>query len=411
MGETVELAIVGAGSAGLSLSHELMSANIDHVVLERGKVGQTWRKRWDNFCLIIPNWTIRMPGGNYTGDDPDGFMPRDDIVSHLDAYAGSFRAPVREGVSVSRVGAGLDGGFRLLTDAGEIHARQVVMACGGFQKPFLPLAVQQFPASVHLVDTEGYTSPGALPPGPVLVVGSGQTGCQLAEELRLAGRTVYLACGRAGWFPRRLDGIDTLKWIVQTSFMDVTVNDLPSPAARNLANPQMSGQAGGHDLNYRTLQAMGVQLTGRLEGVQDGIVHFAGDLAESVAFGDARYADIRALITKSATERGVAVPQMPVAPPFVADPPLSLPLASLAAVVSTTGFRPDYAGWVDFPDALDAMGYPLQQDGTSTVVEGLHFMGVHFQRKRQSATLWGVGEDATVLAERIVAGSRKQAAL
>ncbi len=185
--------VVGAGQAGLSLSHELCQGGIDHVVLERGRVGGTWRGRWDSFCLVIPNWTVRLPGGAYRGGDPDGFMPRDDIVAHLEWYARSFGAPVRGGVNVSALDVDDDGGFLLRASSGGIRARQVVLASGGYQTPHRPPAAAQLPASLHVIDAEGYTNPGTLPPGPVLVVGSGQTGCQLSEELIEAGRDTYLA--------------------------------------------------------------------------------------------------------------------------------------------------------------------------------------------------------------------------
>jgi len=234
-------------------------------------------------------------------------------------------------------------------------------------------------------------------------VGSGQTGCQLAEEISEAGREVFLACGRAPWIPRRLEARDTIAWINDTPYFDAKLSDLPSPSARLLANPQMSGRSGGHDLNYRTLQAQGVQLLGHFTGVADGRAHFADDVAESVAFGDGRYAQICELIRKACAARSVRAPEMAPPPPFIADTPESLTLSDVGTVIFTSGFRPDYASWVRFPQAFDDDGFPIQQDGSSTTVPGLHFMGVHFQRKRKSATFLGVAEDATVLAETLSA--------
>jgi len=407
MKPAVDVVIVGAGQAGLSLSHELAAAGVDHIVLERGRVGETWRGRWDSFCLVIPNWTVQLPGGRYRGDDPDGFMPKSEIVSHLVGYAESFRAPVREGVTVTALEPGDNGAFLLRTSAGEIRAREVVLASGGYQKPHRPPAAAQLPTSVHAIDAEAYANPTALPPGKVLVVGSGQTGCQLAEEIYEAGREVYLACGRAPWIPRRLEGRDTIAWINETPFLEVKSADLPSPRARLLANPQTSGRQGGHDLHYRTLQAQGVQLLGHFIGVTDGRAHFAPDLAESVAFGDARYADICQLIRNTCAAGSVRAPEMAPPPPFVANAPETLDLTGFGTLIFTSGFRPDYASWVRFPEAFDDMGFPIQQDGSSTIVGGMHFMGVHFQRKRKSATLLGVAEDATVLAETISAGVRQ----
>jgi putative flavoprotein involved in K+ transport len=403
MSERLPLVVIGAGHAGLSLSHELAREDVEHVILERGRVAQSWRTRWDSFCLVTPNWTVQLPGGTYDGDDPDGFLPRDDLVAHFERYATSFSAPVREGVAVSSLRPHDDGGFVLDTSEGQLRADRVVLASGAYQKPFRPHGAADLEPGIYAIDAEGYTSPDALPPGRVLVVGSGQTGCQIAEELRATGRDVVLACGRAPWGPRRVQGRDLLAWVLSTSFQDQTVADLPSPMARLGANLQLSGRDGGHDLNYRTLQAAGVTLAGRFLGADgDGVV-FAPDLAESVAFGDARYADIGHLLVEAAANLGVDVPELPAPPPFVADPLLRIPTRDLAAVIFTSGFRPDFTSWVHFPTAFDEVGFPVQTDGESTVVPGLFFIGTHFLRKRKSATLFGIAEDAQVVAERLAA--------
>lgn len=294
--DAVEVVVVGAGQAGLSISYELTRAGIEHVALERGQVGQTWLSRWDSFCLVIPNWTIKLPGGDYQGDDPDQFMPRDEIVAYLARYAASFGVPVHTGVEVHGVELAPEGGFRVRTSAGAVSARHVVLASGGYQRPHRPTAASAFPDSVVALDADGYTNPEALPPGPVLVVGSGQTGCQLAEELVESGRDVFLACGRAPWLPRRIGDRDLFAWMADTGIMDATVADLPDPSARLIATPLASGHDGGHDLHYRTLQASGVTLLGHLIGVDDNTARFASDLAESVTFGDARYAEVCTLI-------------------------------------------------------------------------------------------------------------------
>jgi len=402
MVERVTVAIVGAGQAGLSLSHELTLAGVDHVVLERGSVGESWRRRWDSFRLVVPNWTVHLPGAPYDGDDPDGFMPKDEIVNFLDRYAQSFSAPIRTGVEVTAVEPLEDGTFKLRTSNAEIQAREVVLASGGYQRAHRPAAAHQIPVdSVLAIDAERYTNPSALPEGDVLIVGSGQTGCQLAEECFEAGRKVYLACGRAPWTPRRIEGRDVLGWILESGFYETRLAELPSPSARLLSNPQFTGHGGGRDLNYRTLQSLGVELAGRFAGVEDGRVRFAPDLHASVAFGDARYAEIRQLIAARCAARSVPAPAMPDPPAFEAEPPESVDLGRVGAVIFTTGFRPDYTSWVAPSNAFDEAGFPIQVDGSSTVVPGLHFMGVHFQRKRKSATLFGVAEDAAVLAEHM----------
>jgi len=399
LGES-RVVVIGAGQAGLAVSHELSGHGIDHVVLERARVGQTWRGHWDSFCLVTPNWTMDLPGFPYAGDDPEGFVPRDEIVGYLERYALSFGAPVRGGVRVDSLEPGSKGRFLLRTSAGDLEAESVVVCTGAYQRPHRPAAAAGFPPRVHAIDTEGYRNAAALPPGKVLVVGSGQTGCQLSEELHEAGRDVFLACGRAPWVPRRPGGRDIVSWLRETTFFDLPLSELPSPAARLGANVQNTGARGGHDLHYRTLQTMGVNLLGRLAGVEGHRAYFADDLAESVAFGDARYADIRRLLDDQLAASGLAAPELPDPPPFHADPPRELDLDDLGVVIFTSGFRPDHARWVRFP-AFDATGFPLTQNGASSVVPGLYFCGVHFLRKRKSSVLFGVGEDAAIVAQTI----------
>ena len=306
--EHVDVIIVGAGQAGLAVSHELNAAGVDHVVLERGRVGETWRRRWDTFCLVSPNWTLQLPGRPYSGPDPDGYLPRDEIVATLEDYAGSFGAPVREGVTVTGAESSPDGGFILHTTAGDLGSRALVPATGGFQRPHRPAAADTLPIGLPQMDVDDYRSEAALPPGRVLVVGSGQSGAQISEELREAGREVVLACGKAPWVPRRLGGRDIVWWLAKVGFFDQTVETLPTPAARLIANPIATGHGGGHDLHLRTLQAMGVTLTGHFLGMEGGLAHFAPDLHESAAWGDQRFRDVMGLIQRFATEHGLEVP-------------------------------------------------------------------------------------------------------
>ncbi len=394
--------IIGAGQAGLALSHELTDAGVEHVVLERRRVGETWRGRWDSFCLVTPNWTMDLPGFPYDGDDPQGFVPRDEIVAYLERYAASFKAPVQTGVEVHGVDAAPGGGFRLQASSGELLASQVVLATGAYQKPHRPPVAMSFPTRMLVIDAEDYTNPAALPPGRVLVVGSGQTGCQLSEDLHLAGREVFLACGRAPWGPRRLAGLDIVDWLKRTTWFETPLSALPSPQARLVGNIQLTGRDGGRDLNYRVLQAMGVRLVGHLEGVEGGKARFAADLPDSVSFGDQRWADVCKALREQLPAAGYEVPELPVPPPFTADPLLEIDLDGFGAVIFTTGFRPDYARWVNLP-AFDEWGFPIAVDGASTVVPGLHFVGVHFLRTRKSSLMFGVGEDAALVARSLAA--------
>jgi len=400
MAEVVDVLIIGAGQAGLAVSHELTALDVEHVVLDRGRVAQTWRDRWESFCLVTPNGTIRLPGAAYAGDDPDGFMRKEEIIRYFERWADSFRAPVREGVTVTSLEAADDHGFRLRTSAGVFRARSIVVCSGAYQRSYRPSRGPS--VGVAELDAGGYVNEAALPPGKVLVVGSGQTGCQLAEELHEAGREVVLSCARAPWVPRRLDGRDAVFWLIDTGFFDQPVDALPSPAARLVANVQLTGRDGGHDLNYRVLRDVGVALSGRFLGSEDGRLHFASDLADSVAFGDARYADLRTLILDHCARNQLEAPDLPDPPPFDPAAPERLELDGVGAILYTSGFRPDYASWMQV-DAFDEMGYPIQENGASPTIPGLYFCGVHFLRKRKSSLLVGVGEDAAIVADSIAA--------
>ena len=399
--EHVDVIIVGAGQAGLAVSHELRAAGVEHVVLERGRVGETWRHRWDTFCLVTPNWTVRLPGRPYNGPDPHGFMSRDEIVASLEDYAGAFAAPVREGVTALRVESSPDGGFIVHTTTGDWSSHALVLATGAYQRPHRPGAAGTLPAGLPQMDVDVYRNEGALPPGKVLVVGSGQSGAQISEELHEAGRQVVLACGKAAWVPRRLGGRDIVWWLAQSGFFDQTVGTLPTPAARLAANPMATGHGGGHDLHLRTLQAMGVTLTGHFLGAEGDRAHFAPDLQESAAWGDQRFHELMDLIKRSAAEHGLELPPIVEPEIFTAHGPEWLDLSGFGIVIFAGGFRPDYRSWLPWPDAFDELGFPLQQDGVSTIVPGLFFVGVHFLRTRKSSLLLGVGEDATIVSRQV----------
>ena len=396
----IPVIVVGAGQAGLATSSELTKADIEHVVLERGRIGQTWRGRWDSFCLVTPNWSVQLPDGHYDGPDPDGFMPRDEIVSYLQRYAAG--APVCENVSVDSIEA-LDGGFVLGTSAGELRAGSVVLATGAYQRPHRPAAADTLPADLFQIDVDDYRNEETLPPGRVLVVGSAQSGCQIAEELHEAGRDVVVACGRAAWAPRRFGGRDLVWWLVETGHVEARVESLPGPEARLFGNIVATGHGGGHDLHLRTLQAQGVVLAGHFLGAADGRAQFAPDLAETVASCDERHMQFMSLVRELVAERGLDDPGIEDPEPFEEDAPEELELSDFGAIVFAGGFRPDYASWLPWPEAFDEQGFPIHVDGASTVVPGLYFVGVHFLRKRKSSLLYGVGEDAALVAGQIAA--------
>jgi putative flavoprotein involved in K+ transport len=397
----VPVVVVGAGPAGLATSCELTKSGVEHVVLERGRIGQTWRDRWDSFCLVTPNWTVMLPEGHYEGPDPDGFMPRDEMVGHLERYASDIRAPVQETVAVTSLEKTREGDFVLETSDGDFRAGAVVLSTGAFQRPHRPANAAGLPPRLLQIDVEEYHNEQALPPGTVLVVGSGQSGCQIVEELHEAGRDVVLACGRAPWVPRRVGDRDFTWWLLESGFLDVTVGSLPSPEARLFANVLATGHGGGRDLHLRTLQARGVVLAGHFLGSTGTHVRFAPDLADSVAWGDERYAQFTDLVREVVEKHGLDLPEIEEAPPFEPEAPEELELSELGAVIFAGGFRPDYASWLPWPAAFDELGFPIHDEGASTVVPGLYFVGVHFLRKRKSSTLIGMGEDAAIVAGRI----------
>ena len=393
--------VIGGGQAGLAASRELRELDVEHTVLERGRAGQTWRDRWDSFCLVTPNWFVQLPGQAYDGDEPDGFMPRDEIVAYLERYASD--APLQEGVEVHALERDRHGWFVVHTSSGDLQARAVVVATGAYQRPHRPAAAATLPDDVAQLDADDYRTEDALPPGRVLVVGSGQTGCQITEELHEAGRDVVLACGRTPWAPRRIGDHDLVWWVLETGFLDGRVESLPAPAARLAANVVTTGRAGGHDLHLRTLQQAGVTLTGRFLGANGREARFAPDLGESLAWGDERYADLMRLVRGLVSERGLDEPALPDPEPFDARAPERVDLRDVGCVLFTSGFRPDYGSWLSWPQAFDELGFPVHEDGESTEVPGLFFLGVHFLRKRKSSLLGGVGEDAAIVARRVAA--------
>ncbi len=396
MERLVDVAIIGAGQAGLATSWYLGEAGVDHVVLDSGRVAETWRsRRWDSFRLITPNWAIGLPGIAYAGDDPDGYMSRAELIAFFESWAASFNPPVVANTHVAQLEAASNEGFVLTVGGEQVRARSVVVASGGYQKAHRPAGAESLPAGLHQVLSEDYRNPDALPPGNVLIVGSGQTGCQLADELHEAGRKVFLACGRCPWVPRRVGGRDIVWWFKESGFFDRTPDKLPSPAARLVGNPQTTGHEGG------TLHATGVELLGRFLGADGSTLHFADDLATSVDFGDARWADVRGWIDQLCARTDVPKPAYDIPPPMRIKTRTDIDLVreGIGTVIWTSGYRPEY-GWVKFP-IFDEMGFPIQVDGR-TAVPGLYFVGVHWMRKNKSAILYGVGEDAEIVARHIV---------
>jgi putative flavoprotein involved in K+ transport len=404
---TVNVAIVGAGQSGLAMSWFLRRAGRDHVVLERRPtLGGGWQDHWDDFRLVTPNWTSSLPGFPYDGDAPDAFMSRDEIVTRVARYAEVVDAPVQLQTEVGRLSARPHGGFVLETNQGKIEARQVVVATGGFHMPRVPALSAAIPGRVVQIHTHEYRNERSLAPGGVLVVGSGQSGIQIAEELRAAGRPTFLSLGSAGWAPRRYRGRDLFRWLAEIAVRgsDVgvpfpTVDRLPSPKARLAANPQLSGHGGGHDVDLRQMAADGLTIVGRLEGSDGECLHVAPGISEALAQADRFFPDRFKPLIDAFIERAAIAAPPDVRTRSTFEPPeidrLDLADAGISTVIWATGYRLDYR-WLDLP-ILDEMGFPRQTRGVAEV-PGLYFLGLLWQHSQASATLVGPTIDGPVVA-------------
>jgi putative flavoprotein involved in K+ transport len=409
---TAETVVVGAGQAGLTMSFFLREAGREHIVLDRREtLGGGWQDRWNGFRLVSPNWTTGLPGFDYDGDDPDGFMPRDAIVDRMRRYADEIDAPVRLGTTVRRLGTLDDGGasrFRLETDAGSIEAREVVVATGSFHGPRIPKVSTAIAPRVRQLHSHEYRQASDLPPGRVLVVGTGQTGVQLTEELRGAGREVILSVGHCGRVPRRYRGRDVFWWLRRLAEESASgrrglpsVDQLPDPRARTACNPHLSGHAGGHDTDLRKFAASGVWLVGRLDGADGERVRFAAGLQENLRFADTFFDDRFRPGCEALIERmGLDLPsddREPFAFPVPEIEELDLAAEGVSTVLWTSGYAMDF-GWIDLP-IVDEMGFPKTSRGVSEV-PGLAFIGSLWQFNLASANLVGVALDARHLAEQ-----------
>ena len=408
---SLDTVVIGAGHSGLIMSWHLQRAGRDHVVLDRREtLGGGWQDRWDGFRLVSPNWTTGLPGFAYDGPDPDGFMGRDAVVGRMREYASVIDAPVQAATTVQRLATGGAGNrrFRLETSQGPLDADEVIVATGAFHQPRIPPAAAGLAPRVAQIHAHHYRNPADLPPGGVLVVGSGQTGVQLTEELAAAGRDVVLSVGRCWCGPRRYRGRDFFWWVRQLVDRGPefgatlpTVDELPGPRAKFACNPHLSGHDGGHDTNLRQMALDGITLAGRFVGGDGEVVRFAPDLADSLRFADEFFdARFRPIMDALAERAGLDLPpderEWPTHEPAELTE-LDLSDAGISTVLWTTGFAPDY-GWLDLP-ILDEFGVPRHVRGASEV-PGLTFIGLLFQHDNASANLAGVARDAAYLAAR-----------
>lgn len=410
----IDTLVVGGSQAGLAMSRCLAERGVEHVVLERGRIGERWRsERWPSLRLLTPNWQSRLPGFRYAGDDPHGYMTRDELVAFLEAYARSFAAPVEAGTTVLSVAPGAQGGYRIATDRGAWAARRVVVATGHADRPAVPRFASALPAAIRQVVPTAYRGPDDLPPGGVLVVGASATGVQLAEEIHRSGRPVTLAVGRHTRLPRRYRGRDILAWLDALGVLDERADQVHDLAA-SLAQPsfQLVGRPDHATLDLAVLQAMGVRLVGTAVGVEAGRLELCADLGAATLKADAKLARLLAridrFIERAGLESEVAPPE-PIAPVVPAPAPTSLDLAAagIATVVWATGYRRAYP-WLAVP-VLDERG-EIRHRGGVTPAAGLYVLGLRFQRRRNSSFLDGVGTDARELADHLVASRLAPAA-
>jgi putative flavoprotein involved in K+ transport len=405
MREQHETVIIGGGQAGLAMSYHLSRRGREHIILERRRVGERWRsERWDSLRFQLPNWALELPGKAYSGSDPDGFSHHPDVLRFVLDYAEEIRAPVRTGIEVTGLKQS-EGkrSYTLDTTEGTIEAQTVVIATGPFQRPLIPSCSNEIPSSVYQTDATHYRNPDQLPPGSVLVAGSGNSGCQIADELQHSGRRVFLAISRHNRAPRRYRGKDLIWWYENLGRFDVNIDSFPG--RRYPPTVIMTGIGGGHDLDARHLAAAGVTLVGRIRGVSGGKLALADDLTEILAASDKSHAGfIAAADTLAATPalRSGLKPKEEIAPPSPLRPDefltLDLRKENIGTIIWATGHCFNF-DWVKIP-ILDDKGTPVQQRGV-TACPGVYFLGLHWMHTFRSAIFPFVGRDAAYLAEHL----------
>jgi putative flavoprotein involved in K+ transport len=396
--------VIGGGQSGLAMSYCLKARGIDHLVFERHRAGHEWREsRWDSFCLVTPNWQCQLPGFPYPGSDPHGFMKKDEIVGYIEAYAKSFDPPLREGASVTALRRNPAGRFELSTTLGDFTADQVVVAVGGYHLPTIPRMAERLPADIVQLHSSQYRNAQALPEGGTLVVGSGQSGCQIAEDLHLAGRRVHLCLGGAPRTARFYRGRDVVDWLHDMGYYDMPVHEHPlHERVRAKANHYVTGRDGGRDIDLRKFALEGMRLYGRLTALHGTKLEFAADLRRNLDQADAVAESIKTTIDKFIQAKGIAAPEepryTPVWQPEREPAELDLAQAGIRSIIWSIGYRSDYR-WIEVP-VFDGKGYPSHQRGVTTV-DGLYFLGLPWLYTWGSGRFSGVARDAQHLAERI----------
>ncbi|MGK5114101.1 MULTISPECIES: flavin-containing monooxygenase [unclassified Geodermatophilus] len=403
----VPVAVVGAGQAGLAVSRLLTEADVDHVVLERGRAAEHWRSaRWRSLRLLTPNWMSRLPGWRYAGPDPAGYMSAREVADYLSAYAVASRAPVVEGAAVESLRPA-PAGYRIATAAGHWTTRAVVVATGWSDLPSVPAAAARLDRSLVQLTAASYRDPAGLPDAGVLVVGASASGVQLADEIAATGRPVTLAVGRHARVPRRYRGMEILWWLDAMGLLDRRVRPHVAPADTP-PDPslQLVGRPDDRAVDLPALQARGITLTGRLLAADGTRLRFADDLPLTTRAADDHMAGLLHRIDSYAAAVGLADEVLPAPPALpgirTAQPPVELDLAAagIGAVVWATGYRRSYP-WLHVP-VLDAAGEIRHVAGT-TAARGLHVVGMRMQTRRNSTFLDGVRHDAAAVVGRLLA--------
>lgn len=405
MSEKIETIIIGGGQGGLATSYYLAQNNHKHIILEQAaQPANAWRnERWDSFTFVTPNWSIKMPGAEYAGAEPDAFMPRADIVRYFENYVDRFHLPIRFNARVNAVEQN-GNGYRVGLNDGEFEAQNVVIATGLFQKPKVPAFSANIARDILQLPATRYRNPGALPPGAVLVVGSAQSGCQIAEELYQSGRTVYLCIGNVARVPRRYRGKDIVTWLDGVKFFERTPEMLPSLKMRFAGNPQVSGARGGHALNLHQFARDGVVLLGHLQNAQGDKIFLAPDLIDSLARTDKAEADIIKMVDEYIANNQIDAPAETL--PQLRDgfdskiiTELNLRDAGITSIIWAAGFAFDFR-WIK-PAILDDAGFPIQKSGIAEQ-RGLYFVGLPWLPGQKSGILIGVGANAAKVAQHII---------
>jgi putative flavoprotein involved in K+ transport len=405
----IDTVVIGAGHAGLAMSYCLTRRGIEHVVLERGEIANSWkRERWDSLRLLTPNFHSRLPGFDYfvdrVGVDPDGFMTLPDVIGFIESYAAYAAAPVHTSTTVTSV-CRAGNGYRVITDRGEWRCRAVVLASGACNLPAIPALANEVPDSVATITAAEYRNPSLLAEGGVLVVGASATGVQLAEEIHRSGRAVTLSIGEHVRMPRRYRGRDIHWWMDAAGLLDErfdTSDDITR--ARNVPSAQLAGSVARSTLDLNRLRDAGVRCVGRMAGLVNGHVQFSGALRNHCAMADLKLGRLLDRFDSWATQNGIAGvigAAERLEPTRVDDnPALSIDLkrGEIRTIVWATGYRPDYR-WLDVP-VLDRKGR-LRHEGGVVAAPGMYVLGLPFMRRRKSSFIHGVGDDARDLSEHL----------